>query len=198
MSLDPVAFVRAQRAIIRPEGHPDLRPAAVGGDDGNAERRRAQLIAELPRGPGDPGWRERIPPPADARPGDVVSVPGSGSQEQTASVALSAGPPAAPTDRRIVVTCGRGDSFNLAVEVAPDWEVVDQWRFEPEQVLAALPILRALDIKIRDLTAGELAMLELEHKDERVRARPAQAAAGVGPSYPGNGDLGSSGPPAGE
>jgi hypothetical protein len=66
--------------------------------------------------------------------------------------------------QRVTILPARGDdAFILGIESnPPDWDLEDSWRLSTDELLKVLPILRKLNVKIRDNTAGELKSLELE------------------------------------
>lgn len=65
-----------------------------------------------------------------------------------------------PSSKRVAIYVGRGDDFVVAVEEAPEWDAVDQWKLAPNLLLALVPILRALGLKISDKSGGEFKALE--------------------------------------
>lgn len=69
-------------------------------------------------------------------------------------------------DRRVFITCGRGDTFVIAVEEGPEWEAVYQSKYDLQTVRAILPIIRALGVRLLDRTGGELAVATLEQEDD--------------------------------
>lgn len=63
-------------------------------------------------------------------------------------------------DKRVAIYVGRGTDFVVAVEEAPEWDAVDQWKLAPELLLALVPVLRALGVKLSDRSGGEFKQLE--------------------------------------
>lgn len=120
-------------------------------------------LRELGGSPTSPGYRDRIPPPAQGQVGDAISVGPNGEQrlilpnpeEQT----QGAPTPAPMTSRRVSLLVGRGEDFVLCVEEPPDWESVESLKLTPDGVKIVIPILRLLGIKLVDRTAGDLALL---------------------------------------
>lgn len=108
-------------------------------------------------------------PGVDEDAAEVMTVDPSGSIMPASLVPVSVPilPPVtgtgAPATQRVNVIPGRGeDVFIVGIETAPDWDLVDSWKMTADQLLPMLPVLRALNIKIRDNTAGELKALEME------------------------------------
>lgn len=67
-----------------------------------------------------------------------------------------------PTQQRVAIYVARGDKLSVAVESAPEWDTQKQWKLDEATVVALLPILRCLGVKIKD-TTGELDELELSY-----------------------------------
>jgi hypothetical protein len=83
---------------------------------------------------------------------------------------------------RVALYVGRGDTYVVAVEAAPDWDAVTTFKVEPAMVLPLVQLARALKTKIADKTGGDLMMLEQEYAGEHAQAngRSAQGAGSGG------------------
>lgn len=160
MAVDPLAFIRAQRAGAT-GGEPvsdqiRLVPEEQAPARGNT---RADPRA-VPSRPGDPGYYERIPPgEPDGTAAQAAAPPAGFTTPPQPATVLPAPPPT-----RIAVYAGRGeDDFVVAVEIAPEWDTVKSWKLTGAETLRVLPILRALDVRISDKTGGEITALEMDH-----------------------------------
>lgn len=77
--------------------------------------------------------------------------------------------------RRVAIYVGRGEFFVLKVEEnPPEWDDVYTKRLSRAEVLLLLPVLRVLNIKIKDLTGGELD----DGESEEVGGRAVPSAPG--------------------
>jgi hypothetical protein len=155
----------------------DIR-AARGGLPGTPDLHSLAMV------PGTPGYTERIPRPPcykcgedhlpnhdyghawQSEPIHDEPVTASAIMRRPApedSIAQQGFIPS--TARRVVLYVGRGDTYVLAVEEAPDWEAVHTFKVEPYLVLPLVRMARALDTKVMDKTGGDLLMLEQENDD---------------------------------
>lgn len=135
----------------RPRPNADFRPV---GDD------RLRDITDIPMDPSHPGWKSKIPPPAD--PGPQVVAAGQEQQVQ-------------PTtgDKRVVIYyTPRG--YRLGIETAPTWDIDGRLHTISESAIREfLPILQQI-IKVKD-TTGEFDVAEERQQGtvERLpRSRP--------------------------
>jgi len=161
--------------------------------------------------PSSPSYRARIPPPPcyacgeDHVPGGRYDHPWTPDPPQVhdepvaASAVLRRSTPPMPTYdaeshavalNRVALYVGRGDTYVVAVEAAPDWDSVETFRVEPAYVLALVKLARALNVKIVDKTGGDLLMLEQEDVGQYAQNH------GRGPASPGSGSPRRSGPDA--
>lgn len=123
--------------------------------------------------PSSPTYRSMIPPPPcahcseDHHPGrtyDHPYTPESPSHQQVTMP--GAPPPVAPpsvTSKRVAVYVGRGDTYVVAVEQAPDWDMTESWKVADTGVMPLIRLARAVGIKVVDKTGGDL--VELEQSD---------------------------------
>lgn len=194
---DAMDLFRAARPTSPSVGG-DLRPATSND------------LHSLAMSPDSPSYRARIPPPPCSRcgedhfPGRQYDHPWTQEAEPVhdepvaASAVLRRPAPQMPTYdaeshavslRRVALYVGRGDTYVVAVEAAPDWESVESgtFRVEPGYVLALVKLARALDIKIVDKTGGDLLMLEQEDVGQHAQnnGRGAARPGGSGTRRPG-------------
>lgn len=151
-----------------PPQSPDIRPAR-GEINGIA-------LDELSASPASPAYRSKLPPPPCFKCGED-HIPGRTyghnwepeplpEPQQSYVHAIPQGsftpPPATPpaAQRRVAVYVGRGDTFVVAVEEAPEWDAVETFKVAEDRVLDLVKLARALDIKVQDKTGGELACLQ--------------------------------------
>jgi hypothetical protein len=94
--------------------------------------------------------------------------------------------PSTPTQslQRVALYVGRGDTYVVAVEKAPDWEAETTFKVEPDRVLALVNMARALGVKISDKTGGDLLMLEQEHGRSQLAQDHVRGAEGPGDREP--------------
>ena len=149
--------------------------------------------------PSSPNYRSRIPPPPCIRCGEdhfpgrsydhpwTAEVVEVHDEPVAASAVLRRSTPPVPTYdaeshavalRRVALYVGRGDTYVVAVEAAPDWESMEggTFRVEAAYVLALVKLARALDIKIVDKTGGDLLMLEQEDVSQHAQNNGRSAA----------------------
>lgn len=83
-----------------------------------------------------------------------------------------------PVHKRLIVSWGRFENLlTVGVEVAPDWDLEQTVVVSKDALLEILPILDALNVKIKDMT-GELRHVE----PEGVRWSGAESAPASSPS----------------
>jgi hypothetical protein len=106
--------------------------------------------------------------------------------------------------QRVALYVGRGDTYVVSVESAPDWDATQSFKVPPAQVLPLIYMARALGVKIYDKTGGDLLMLEQEYADARSQPpqdhdRGAEGAGDRGPRRQGAAPAGAEvdQPPAG-
>jgi len=150
--------------------------------------------------PGSPGYNARIPKPPCYRCGED-HVPGRDyghdwepEPRQVHDEPVAAGPSFSrrsgtvvevqvdTSAQRVALYVGRGDTYVISVEEAPDWDAVTTFRVGPDMVLPLVQLARALRVKIADKTGGDLVMLEEE--DARQHAQDN----GRGAARPGSGE----------
>lgn len=167
-----------------PAGDPDIRqppPSRTGASDGRDLHGLAMV-------PGSAAYRARIPRPPCYRCGEdhqatldydhvweaeptslvhdePVSATAVGRRANVVDVAL---PSAA--GRRVALYVGRQDTYVVAIEEAPDWDSVINFKVESSLVLPLINMARALGAKVADKTGGDLLMLEQEAIDARQHA----------------------------
>jgi hypothetical protein len=179
------------------------QPPAPSEDIRAPSSNRSRELHELAMNPGSPGYRARIPPPPcyacgedhfptrtydhawQPEPLPIHDEPVSASAivrrpqliEQQVDVSA----------RRVALYVGRGETYVVAVEAAPEWDAVISFKVQPEQVLPLVALARALEVKVADKTGGDLVMLEQEDASQHAQthARGAAAARGDSPRRPG-------------
>jgi len=180
----------------------EIREAAIAaaGAQRNARPAAQAIGRDLPASlPGQPGYRERIPPPdgpaigevgpdGTVRPPEVPVV--DPSPFPSPGLTAAAGAPTLST-RRVVIYCGRrDDDFILSVETSPDEDPIYNRKFNVELLLCVLDVVRSLGVRIVDRTGGELKSYEIA-----LRARDEQAPARAGAGEEGGGAEPSGGSP---
>jgi hypothetical protein len=143
--------------------------------------------------PGTPGYNARIPKPPCYQCGEdhlpnheyghawrsepIHDEPVSATaiMHRTAPDVLVA--PVEPTTpgaplQRVALYVGRGDTYVVTVERAPDWDTVESFRASEGKVLPLIWMARALGVKVVDKTGGDLLMLEQEQSDARSQPAP--------------------------
>jgi len=168
--------------------------------------------------PGTPGYNSRIPKPPCYRCGEdhhpnmdyghpweaepVHDEPVSASAIMRRP-ALDAGAvipePASNISpgQRVALYVGRGDTYVISVERAPDWDADTTFKVSPDMVVSLIAMARALGVKISDKTGGDLLMLEQESNND-ARSQLAQnhdrGAEGPGDREPRRQGRGAAGP----
>lgn len=182
MQGDALDMFRAMRPELPQVVSDGVRPA------GNLPQGQRDLHS-LAMVPGTPGYNSRIPlPPCAACGEDHVPTHEYGHPwmaQQFHDEPVSAGAvsrrPVVPlnataaeplADVRVAVYVGRGDTYVVAAEMAPDWETVRSFKVMPELVMPMVNLARALGIKVSDKTGGDLVELGEKYGE------PAQAHAG--------------------
>ena len=122
-------------------------------------------LASLSVRPGTPEYYAKMPPPAPD--GTSRELGGRKIEEVLAELEQVSTPedlknvcienPLAQSvvsGKRVGVYWGPNEKFVLAVEAAPEWDMVASWRLEPQTVLLLLPVLEALGVRVKDVTGG--------------------------------------------
>lgn len=65
--------------------------------------------------------------------------------------------------QRVAIYVARDNKLTVAVESAPEWDTIKQWKLDEVTTVALLPILRCLGVKIKD-TTGDLDDLERRYE----------------------------------
>lgn len=156
-----------------PPTSPDIRPAR-GDINGRS-------LDELSVNPASPNYRSRLPPPPCSRCGED-HVPGhtydhnyeleAPQRDYVHSIVPPAyePPPSlpSPSPQRVAIYVGRNDTYVVAVEAAPDWDVTVSFKVREDRLLDLVNLARALQIKVVDKTGGDLVQLEQEHASEHA------------------------------
>jgi hypothetical protein len=185
---------------------PDIRRAQVSAPNGQVDLHSLAVV------PGTPGYNSRIPKPPcyqcgdDHHPGvdyghDWMPEPVTVVHDEPVSATAMRRPqvydpqPVQATvaeipQQRVALYVGRGDTYVICVETAPDWDAVQTFKVSPLQVPPMISMARALGTKIMDKTGGDLLMLEQENNDARSQSpqthdRGAEGSGDRGPRRPG-------------
>jgi hypothetical protein len=86
--------------------------------------------------------------------------------------------------QRVALYVGRGDTYVVAIEAAPDWDAVQTFKVDPSLVLPLIQMARALGVKVSDKTGGDLLMLEQEHGGSKPQADHERGAESAGDRRP--------------
>src|SRR4051812_32860492 len=141
--------------------------------------------------PDDPGFRKKIPPPDPMSPVELAAIEEEKRRRDTASSAPAGGGAAlqlahgvaSPSTYRLLVTCSRVEgALVVGIECAPDWDVTESWTMTQESARCVANVARALGVKIKDMSGGELGVPD-------VRAPVDQGPAIPDPDPPGPRDL---------
>jgi len=167
------------------------RPAspALGGD---IRTSGSSGLRDLAMTPGTPGYNSRIPKPVchacgedhwpnreydhpwTPEPVAIHDEPVSATSVVRRPTVIDAPEPTVQT--RVALYVGRGDTYVVAVEEAPDWDATTTFKVEPAMVLPLVQLARALHAKIADKTGGDLLMLEQDdvsqHAQDHARSAP--------------------------
>jgi hypothetical protein len=118
--------------------------------------------------PDDPGFRKKIPPPAPMSPIELEAIEEEKRRQEAASRIVqgpgasssSASPGvASPSTYRLLVTCSRSeDHMTVGLESPPDWDVIQSWTMPTSAVRCVAIVCRALGVRIKDMTGGELGV----------------------------------------
>jgi hypothetical protein len=117
--------------------------------------------------PDDPGFRKKIPPPDPMSPVELAAI-----EEEKRRLGMTASQPAqgsgvatqapgvvSPSTFRLLVTCSRVDgALVVGLECAPDWDVTETWTMTQESARCVAKVARALGVKIKDMSGGELGV----------------------------------------
>lgn len=192
MSDDAMTLFNAMRPpSLAPSGE-DIRPVA--------QRRPVQTVGgsrdlhDLAMVPGSAAYRARIPKPPCFQCGEdhvagqaydhewMADPPPVHDEPVAASAILRRGPSTqvvevAQPNQRVALYVGRGDTYVLSVETAPDWDAAVTFKVEPDMVMPLINMARALGTRISDKTGGDLLMLEQEYAGQHAQnnGRGAQA-----------------------
>lgn len=170
---NPLAFIQGQQRPSLKDGMRTRGALVLPNKSGKGFTEYA-----FPRGPGDPGYANRIPPPPCVKCNED-HVPGRSygheyvhpsERERPAAApspspaaepsSLSPGPPPSPapaSGARLVVSFGRREgTVVVGVERPPDWEIEESYALPIGSVADMLPLLRQLGIRVKDLTGGAL------------------------------------------
>ena len=178
-----------------------MRPPspALGGDI----RQSSSDLHNLAMVPGSPAYNQRIPKPPcwqcgeDHFPGRSYDHPWTAEIEQVHDEPVSATSvirrpqtidvQAPPVPFRVALYVGRGDTYVVAVEYAPEWDTRTAFRVPSDQVMPLIEMARALEVKITDKTGGDLFMLEQEYVGQHAQTngRSTASPGGGGPRRPG-------------
>lgn len=150
--------------------------------------------------PGTPGYNARIPKPPCYTCGEDHHAnmsynhawePEPVHDEPVAAAAIMRRPvpdvyvpaeSAVPSaSQRVALYVGRGDTYVVAVEQAPDWDSTATFKVVPEAVMPLVSMARALGVKVMDKTGGDLLMLEQESSDARSQSAKNHVRGAEGP-----------------
>jgi hypothetical protein len=95
-----------------------------------------------------------------------------------------ANPLAASPQQRVALYVGRGDTYVVSVETAPDWDATETFKATEGKVLPLIWMARALGVKVVDKTGGDLLMLEQEHGGSQPAQDNVRGAEGPGDREP--------------
>src|SRR4051812_30427798 len=146
MARNPMAVVQAQ---ARPSIAGVVRPTVDGMT------------------PDDPGFRKKIPPPAPMSAIELEAIDeekrrqGMAAPQPAQGSGVAAQPPgvASPSTYRLLVTCSRVEgALVVGLECAPDWDVAETWTMTQESARCVARVVRALGVKIKDMSGGELGV----------------------------------------
>lgn len=151
--------------------------------------------------PGTPGYNSRIPKPPCVACGEdhfpnrtydhewigemVHDEPVSATVRRVTPTVVEV---ASGSQFRVALYVGRGDTYVVSVESAPDWDADHSYKVEPREVLLLISLARALGVKVADKTGGDLLMLEEEDRARQHaqnNGRGAASAGGGGSRRPG-------------
>jgi hypothetical protein len=143
MARNPMALVQAQ---ARPSVAGVVRPTVEGMT------------------PDDPSYKRKIPPPDPMSPVELAAIEEEkrrqGMNTVSPGMASSSAPGvASPSTFRLLVTCSRVDgALVVGLECAPDWDVTETWTMTQESARCVAKVARALGVKIKDMSGGELGV----------------------------------------
>lgn len=185
-----------------------MRPPSIGPSEDIrpvAARRPVQTVGgsrdlhDLAMVPGSAAYRARIPRPpcfqcaedhvaGQAYDHDWMPEPQPVHDEPVAASAVLRRSPStqvvevAQPNQRLALYVGRGDTYVISVEQAPDWDAVSTFKVPPEMVMPLINLARALGTRISDKTGGDLLMLEQDYAGQYAKdnGRSAQAPGNPG------------------
>jgi hypothetical protein len=143
MARNPMALVQAQ---ARPSIAGVVRPTVDGMT------------------PDDPGFRKKIPPPAPMSAIELEAIEEEKRRQGMSTVSPGTVPSSAPgvaspSTYRLLVTCSRVEgALVVGIECAPDWDVTETWTMTQESARCVAKVARALGVKIKDMSGGELGV----------------------------------------
>lgn len=118
--------------------------------------------------PDDPRYKSKIPPPEPMSAIELQHLEEEKKRQEALarvgsnpSSGIAGEPPGAssPLAYRLLVTISRLDgALMLSLESAPDWDEVETWTMTVESARYVAKLARALGVKIRDLSGGELGV----------------------------------------
>jgi hypothetical protein len=117
--------------------------------------------------PDDPGFRKKIPPPDPMSPVELAAIEeekrrretAAGGAQSTVAAGVTTPGVASPSTYRLLVTCSRVEgALVVGLECAPDWDVAETWTMTQESARCVARVVRALGVKIKDMSGGELGV----------------------------------------
>lgn len=162
MSVDPIQLIAANRPSWG-----DLQEAGVGVTKTNGQTQRARGVIrdgdldQLSALPGSASYAERQAilreqarirgEPEDVQP---EQAPGGLILPEGATAPMTPPPVAPPTPtKRVAIYYGKSDTYNVAIEEAPDWDTVTMFKGQTESGIGIIiEMAKALGLKISDKT----------------------------------------------
>ena len=170
-AVEALSLLQVPKEVVAvPEG---VRLGRSGVNTWNDPQGQPLDLAGLSLQPNDPRFTPPDPDPEPAvdQPSGIILPPSVvASQPMPGSQAVAAG-------HRVAIYNSRAPGFfSVCVEVAPDWDTKEDWRLADNVVVAVLPILTALGIKLADKTGGDLREAMREQSAVREVHEPAPVA----------------------
>lgn len=201
---DALELFRAARA----QAPPQVPIAASGYQVGTVGGERD--LHGLAMVPGSAGYNSRIPKPPCVACGED-HFPGRGYDHEWIGEMVHDEPVSATVRRvtptvvevasasqfRVALYVGRGDTYVVSVESAPDWDADQSYKVEPREVLLLISLARALGVKVADKTGGDLLMLEEENRASQYAQNHGRGPQGLGSDSSRRPGPGANGPPEG-
>ena len=145
-------------SMLRAAATPDAPVPTVDGERLREYRGsiKGVPVDTLDKRPGRPGYQEIFQGSMAPEVGQVApstNVPSTKASNSSTNI-------------RVAIYLGRGDSFVVNVEEAPEWDTVDggAFKMDPQTVLSLCAVLRVVGIKIKDCTGGELTVVRSAHE----------------------------------